>query len=951
MHRALFLLSILVLASLRAMAQDFGSVSGVVISTWDGASLPSVVITVRGTTLAVQTDQTGRYQLNNVPLGDQVLRMSKPGFASAVVTDVRVVQGQITMVNGNLRPEFFEMEEYEVTAEEFAEQTEKIIFERQQAGSVMEAIGSEQFSRLGAGDAGAIVARATGVSLVGGKFAVVRGLADRYTRTQLNGLEVPSSDPYRTAPQLDLFPSSMIDRINISKTFTPDQPGGSGGGTINIVTKPFPDKPFVKGSFGMSYNPTSNMKGGFFADPATSMNQFDMPQGPTPLESSLWSLQLKAPLPTQAVRSESQTRAEDRRRQADAAQDLLQKQGTTEFAPVLKETPMNTSINISAGETKKLASRPLGIFIGANYARKFQLLDNFTVQKVQGDNVLKEAGTESRSNVGTDYGANVNLGYRLSDNNYVAFNFMLAHSVDEEARSRTSPFLESQPYILEKRQLHYTDREIQNYQLHGDHDLPHLFDSKLEWAGSLATAAQDEPNHRFLNYFVEKDTGVGHVSDNALPIPFNPSRYYRSIGDDARNFRLDWTLPLEVLSQETKFKIGLMSSSMERDFKEQYFGYVFGNPAEVFNPGNPNAYLSDPDFLIYEAMRLANSARGTNYSFRRFVDLVIGRPYTASQDVLAGYPMLDVGVTSWLRLIGGVRIEQTTMHIDTRDSGSSSIDQTDLLPSAGAVLTIVTNLNIRLSYGETLARPSFREKAPIANYLPDMDLFAAGNPDLTISYIRSYDARIEWFPNPGEIFSAGIFYKAIDKPIELGNVDIDDNVTWFNRKQGTVSGLEFEARKSLEVLSDDLKGLTLGANIAIIKSETPYTSDEYNNKQNAIPGLGLSRSLYDQSPYIMNFDMTYDLQRSGTTLTLGANFTGERIILVNAQGHDTYEHSPISLDVLLSQKISNHWSLRFGVRNLLNPEYRQTFGEDFDSPIKYSYRRGRTFQLSISAEY
>ncbi|MCI0746669.1 MAG: carboxypeptidase-like regulatory domain-containing protein, partial [Verrucomicrobia subdivision 3 bacterium] len=116
-----------------ARAQEVGAVSGIVVSTWDGTPLAGVVVTVRGTTLATQTGANGRYSLTNVPVGDQVLRFSKSSYASAVVTDVRVLLGQTTTVNGNLRPEFYEMEEIEVTAEEFTEQTEQIIFERQQA--------------------------------------------------------------------------------------------------------------------------------------------------------------------------------------------------------------------------------------------------------------------------------------------------------------------------------------------------------------------------------------------------------------------------------------------------------------------------------------------------------------------------------------------------------------------------------------------------------------------------------------------------------------------------------------------------------------------------------------------------------------------------------------------------------------------------------------------------
>src|SRR6185436_13959814 len=214
----------------------------------------------------------------------------KSGFAAAVVTDVHVVAGQATTVNGNLRPEFYEMEEYEVTAEEFTEQTEKILFERQQASSMIDAIGSEQFSKLGAADAGAIMSKVTGVSVIGGKYAVVRGLSDSYTRTLLNGLEVPSADPYKTSPQLDLFPSSMIDRINVSKTFTPDQPGGSGGATIDIVTKPFPEKPFVKATVGTSYNPDSNLRKDFLADPGSSMKMWTIPGAVRGLDSKYFDL-------------------------------------------------------------------------------------------------------------------------------------------------------------------------------------------------------------------------------------------------------------------------------------------------------------------------------------------------------------------------------------------------------------------------------------------------------------------------------------------------------------------------------------------------------------------------------------------------------------------------------------------------------------------------------------
>ena len=109
---------LLVLAAagvVRLSAQEVGGVTGLVISTY-GKPLGGVTIVVRGTTLAGQTDSAGRYELKSVPQGDQVIRFTKGGYASATVTDVRVLPGQTTTVNGNLRPEFFELDEFEVTA-------------------------------------------------------------------------------------------------------------------------------------------------------------------------------------------------------------------------------------------------------------------------------------------------------------------------------------------------------------------------------------------------------------------------------------------------------------------------------------------------------------------------------------------------------------------------------------------------------------------------------------------------------------------------------------------------------------------------------------------------------------------------------------------------------------------------------------------------------------------
>jgi TonB-dependent receptor len=304
-------------------------------------------------------------------------------------------------------------------------------------------------------------------------------------------------------------------------------------------------------------------------------------------------------------------------------------------------------------------------------------------------------------------------------------------------------------------------------------------------------------------------------------------------------------------------------------------------------------------------------------------------------------------------LIGGGRVEETEMNIEA-DTGSSEIQQTDFLPSVSAIVTLYTNVNLRLGYGETIARPSFREKAPIGNFLPDYRVTAFGNPDLEITSIESYDARLEWFPAPGDVLSAGVFYKELDKPIELYSRTFgDDVVTWINRSNGTakVMGVEFEARKSMEFVASELKGLTIGANVTLIESEVTLTDSELINKRRVDPGTDSKRPLYDQSPYIINLDLIYAHPTSGTTLAIGANITGERLVIGKSQGPDIYEHPPITFDVGISQKFWKRWTARFAVRNILDPEFRQTYDSDYNSLIYQAYRRGRTFSFSIVGEW
>jgi TonB-dependent receptor len=351
--------------------------------------------------------------------------------------------------------------------------------------------------------------------------------------------------------------------------------------------------------------------------------------------------------------------------------------------------------------------------------------------------------------------------------------------------------------------------------------------------------------------------------------------------------------------------------------------------------------------------------------------------YDGTMDVQAAYAMLDFPATEKLRLIGGARLESTDIHIDSVSYigngvtglpvNQTDLQQTDVLPAVGLIYSITERMNLRLSYSQTIARPSFRELAAFRQYDPVLDVEADGNPRLVLSSIENYDLRWEWFPRPGDLLSVSLFYKSLKNPIERYSISADDKlITYINRDSGTSMGIEFEARTSLDRIHSLLSEFSLGANLTLIESETELTDTEFSNKTDSLGKVDRTRPLYDTSPYLANVDLSYDNIHSGTSASLVFNVAGPRIVFASQSKEDVYEQPAPVLDFVISQKIGRSLTVRFTAKNLLNPVIKRTYGED-EEDFKYSdpntfetkslpnlystSTRGITFGLSASYDF
>jgi len=243
----------LLFALITASAQD-GFVRGSVFDAQNGESLPAVAIVVKGTTLGTTTDLDGKFSLQMAP-GKYELEISFISYQTISLTQVEVKSGKIVSLGDLLmKEEGILLQEVTIAASEVRNNDNALIAMKRKSVTMLDGVSSVGIRKTGDSDVASSMKRVSGVSVNGGKYVFVRGLGDRYTKTVLNGLEIPGLDPDRNTVQMDIFPSNIVDNIMVSKTFSAELPADFTGGIINIVTKDFPETRQSGFNFGLAYN-------------------------------------------------------------------------------------------------------------------------------------------------------------------------------------------------------------------------------------------------------------------------------------------------------------------------------------------------------------------------------------------------------------------------------------------------------------------------------------------------------------------------------------------------------------------------------------------------------------------------------------------------------------------------------------------------------------------------
>ena len=262
-----------------AAAQEVGGIRGVVYDQDFDVPLPGVQVQINETGAMTTTNDEGIFVFGEVEPGTYTLVFSKEGYTRQFTPDVVVAGGRMSELNAALAGEFTEMEEFVVQDLELGGSEIGLLNLRMESPSLLDSIGSDVMSQAGASNAADAIRLVAGATVEGGKYAVVRGLPDRYVNSQLNAVRLPTADVDKRAVQLDQFPAALVESIQVSKTFTPDQQGDASGGAVNLVLKGIPDERVLKAKVGAEYNSQLKFRDDFLTYKGGGLDFFGVDDG------------------------------------------------------------------------------------------------------------------------------------------------------------------------------------------------------------------------------------------------------------------------------------------------------------------------------------------------------------------------------------------------------------------------------------------------------------------------------------------------------------------------------------------------------------------------------------------------------------------------------------------------------------------------------------------------
>ena len=987
---------LLALGAIVSAQEPGGSIRGIVFDDDFDLPLAEVRVLISETRQETTTSAQGHYVFEGVTPGTYTLFFTKEGYERQTKGDVVVFEGQLTDLDVRMPGEFVELDEFVVQdLLRLGGGSEAALLQlRFESPSLVDSIGEDLMSRAGAGDAASALRLVPGASVKDGKSAVIRGLPDRYVSSQVNGVRVPSADEDKRAVELDQFPSAVIESIQVSKTFMPDQQGDASGGAVNVRLKSIPEESIFKFKTQVSYNTNVAGRSNFLTYDGGGVTMLGMDDGGRDIQGE------------------------------NLGQNWDGAVGTS-----TTEAPIDYKWSGSYGGKTVLDNGiVVGGFASVFYERDSSYYDDgiddnywvehpggaLTPRTLQGGSTHGDFKTAlfdvTQGTQSVQWGGVGTVGME-AENHRFSLTYLLSHTAEDKAtvaedtrgkeyffpgydpNDPTGPGNEpddrfAAPYIRTET-LEYTERSTGTLQLHGRHTLPiEDFDvgsqfrfrpPQLDWTASTSYADMYQPDKRLFgalwlppSYNPGVPPWVDPFTTDPTWLPFKPAaninmgnlqRIWKEIEEDSTQLSVNLNLPFDQGDgEEGNVKLGFFADRLDRSFDQDSFSN-FGDSGISYG-GGWGDYWSD--VFADEDHPISASEADVDYD--------------GELDLTAWYAMVDLPLTETLRVMGGARFESTEIGVVNHPEseatwfppgatapvalnegdGDVQFGQHDVLPALGVVWEATDKLTVRGAYSRTVARQTFKELTPIIQQEYLGSPIFIGNPELEMSSLDNYDLRLDFTPCEGGLISLSWFHKNLEDPIEyVQRLAGFTFTTAKNYPKGELTRYEIEVRQKLETFWPEARGMSMGANATFIDSDVRLPDEDIAGFSDpSIDAPMTHRDMTNAPEHLYNLYWIYDREETGTEI--GLFYTLEGDMLVAGAGYasgnfvpSVYATERDTLNLSIRQKIGKYFHVQFQGKNLTNSEIETVYRSEYigDDVIKTSHTQGIDYSISFGFSF
>ncbi len=918
-----------------------GSVKGTIMDA--NGTLPGASIMVKGTLNGTFSDFNGDFQLSNIAEGTQTLLIHFLGYEDKEIS-VEIVKNTIAQLGKIIiEPAASDIDEVLVKGTFYPSQIRAMSMKKASLG-IMEVIASDAIGKLPDRNAAEAVQRISGVSIERdqgeGRYVIVRGTPLSWNATLLNGNRMPSSAGTsddasgRTSP-LDIFPSEMIQYVQLSKALTPDIEGDAIGGSVNFITKTAPPKRTFNVNVGYGYNNqaqkpiqslsllygdrSKNGKFGFLV----SGSYWNRNWGTDNYEVNyidesyaLESLELRDYLGrrrTYGINAgleynfTNNSRVFARGVYTDFQDDETAIEHIYGFADSnfsLRRRRGIIGINLYGGELGGKHSTKNGKSIIdwklATYATD---MGSRKVPNSKADNAAYEMATFS---MGMTYGGLTSDGYKYLD-------------IDSPSGYTGDAFDDIQPR---------TETDITSDALGIDNVMGYDMTSfekditgQLDYTYNLSDKIKLKAGYKYRNKYLERATKLyysmylGGYYGQSMPMsdyqtqafPENGG-YLTEIGEPYKG-QLSEAITVEQLDE----LYAMDKSGTFMDTYPLWYNMVGDETNASYAPG------------IFSGYEITNAA----------------------------YLMGEFDIAENLKLIGGARYENIGIEFEgysviTDAAGETSIVKSNDKSSYDAFLPMVhlkyspnDRLNLRAAYTKTYARPNFEDVNPTQTINNITYQISQGNIDLKPTFSNNFDVMGEYFFSNVGFVTGGIFYKDLSNVIytnrQFQNIDGTTYEVSLpkNSDNGWLYGFEVGLSRRFTNLPGFLGGFGVEANYTYTDSEMEVPS-YVDDEDGEIIEVITKQSLPNQSKNIFNASVFYD--KDAFSLRVAGNYKGEALVyFANQAKYNRWYDSNFTVDVTAAYNITKRLKLYVELNNLTNEPLRYNMGKVSERPEQTEY--------------